>query len=142
MQLPTRKEINVHDSLDERKACRNFLGKTLDEAEALFRQNALGYSDDMHWMGVVAFRFYVFAYCRYVQSHAAGGDSDGVSCFVGFMEHRIKHERSELKPISKELIAALRHIIDNYDRFDLRHDVYGDLRPRCEEQMKELLQGD
>jgi hypothetical protein len=39
--LPTREEINVFDSLDERAACDHFLNKTLDEAEALFRENAI-----------------------------------------------------------------------------------------------------
>lgn len=39
--LPTCREINVYDSLDERSACEHFLGKTLEEAEALFRENSL-----------------------------------------------------------------------------------------------------
>lgn len=43
MQLPSRDEINVHDSLDERSACDSFLGKTLEQAEALFHENSLDY---------------------------------------------------------------------------------------------------
>ncbi|MDB6022176.1 MAG: hypothetical protein JWQ04_2033, partial [Pedosphaera sp.] len=30
--LPSREEINVNNSLDEQTACRNFFGKTLEEA--------------------------------------------------------------------------------------------------------------
>ncbi len=62
MKLPTAAEINVYDSLDERYACKNFLGKNLGEAEELFRENALHYSEDLEWMGPVAFRYYIRAY--------------------------------------------------------------------------------
>ena len=37
MTLPTRQEINPYDDLDGRVACEHFLGKSLNEAEALFR---------------------------------------------------------------------------------------------------------
>jgi hypothetical protein len=43
MALPTRDDINVHDSLDERSACEHFFGKTLEGAETLFRENSLYY---------------------------------------------------------------------------------------------------
>ena len=37
MRLPTKDEINVHESLDEISACEHFLNKTLEEAEAADR---------------------------------------------------------------------------------------------------------
>jgi hypothetical protein len=43
MPLPTRQEINLHDSLDERDACEHFLGKSLDDAQRLFRDASLTY---------------------------------------------------------------------------------------------------
>jgi hypothetical protein len=62
---PSREEINVYDSLDERSACRNFLGKTLDQAEALFRESSLYYQEGLMWMGPVAFRYYIQAAINY-----------------------------------------------------------------------------
>lgn len=59
MPLPTRQDINVHDSLDERSACEHFLGKSLLEAETLFRENSLYYQEDLMFMGASAFRFYL-----------------------------------------------------------------------------------
>ena len=55
--IPTANDINVHGSLDEEVACDHFLGKTLDEAEALFRANSLYYQEDLMWMGPRAFVF-------------------------------------------------------------------------------------
>ena len=49
--LPTREEINVHDSLDERSACKSFLGKTIEETEASLRDGHLHLCGDMMWMG-------------------------------------------------------------------------------------------
>ena len=138
MRLPTRQEINLFNSLDEQQACRNFLGKSLDEAESLFRQNALGYSDDLRWMGISAFRFYVIAYFQYLQSLEAEGDSDGVSCLVGVLEFRLEGEREGLLPIAKQVVEICRYIISNYSRFDILPDIYGDLRPRCEKLVQQL----
>jgi hypothetical protein len=58
MRPPTREEINVYDSLDERVAVERFLGKNLEEAEALFGENLCRYTEDLMWMGPVAFRYY------------------------------------------------------------------------------------
>ena len=50
----------------------------------------------------------------------------------------MKLESKELKPNSHELIAVLRHLIANYEAFDLYPDIYGDLRPRCERLIQQL----
>ena len=47
-QLPTAEEINVFDSLDERHAVEVFLGKDLEQAEALFRENFLSRLDSLN----------------------------------------------------------------------------------------------
>ena len=77
MKLPTAKEINPCDeNLDGRVACKMFLGRSLDEAEALFRENSCYYQEGLMWMGPVAFRFYVTAAIWYIKSAAAAGDSN------------------------------------------------------------------
>lgn len=130
MTLPTRQDINVHDSLDERSACEHFLGKSLDEAEALFRENALYYQEDLMFMGASAFRFYVSAAIGYIQSEAATHDSDIIICFASILEHRLEFEAEKLVAVASQLFAVCRYILAHYDRFDLSPEVYGDLRPR------------
>jgi hypothetical protein len=69
--LPTAKDISPaygtdHEDLDAKHARKNFYGKTLEEAELLFRQNALHYQEDLMSMGPAGFRFYVEAFTRYL----------------------------------------------------------------------------
>ena len=66
MTLPTRQEINPHDDLDGRVVCKHFFGKSLDEAEALFRENDIYCESDLMWMGAPAFRFYLPAVFQFV----------------------------------------------------------------------------
>jgi len=132
MTLPTAKEINPYDDLDGRVACKNFLGKSLDEAEALFRHNSTYYQEGLMWMGPIAFRFYVPALIHYIQSAAATGDSDIINCFAGLIEFRLEHEAAELFPIAEQLASACEYIIQHYSRFDLNPEIYGDLKPRLQ----------
>lgn len=131
MTLPTAKEINVHDSLDEQHACKIFLGKSIEEAEALFRENAIFYHEDLMWMGPVAFRFYSAAAIRYIRSEAASGDSDAINSLVGVLEFRLEREPpAELIPIAAELASVCDFIIQHYERFDIAPEIYGDIRAR------------
>jgi hypothetical protein len=130
MKLPTREEINVHDSLDERWACDKFFGKTVEEAEGYFAENFLSAQEDLMWMGPVAFRFYVPAAIRYIESEKSKGDSDAINCFVGLLEFRVENEPEEIRPIASELASALRYILENYEKFDVNFAIYGDLRLR------------
>lgn len=130
MTLPTAKEINPYDDLDGQVACKNFLGKTLDEVEAMFRENSTYYQEGLMWMRPIAFRFYVPALIHYIQSEAAVGDSDIINCFAGLLEFRLEHEAAELLPIAEQLASVCGYIIQHYSRFDLNLEIYGDLRPR------------
>ncbi len=130
MTLPTAKDINVHDSLDERHACKVFLGKSIPEAEELFRENALCYLEDLMWMGPVAFRFYVEAIIRYIQSDSASGDSDAVSCFASVLEFRLSNEPAELVSVADRLESICGYIIEHYSSFNLAPKIYGDVRAR------------
>lgn len=130
MTLPNREDINVHDSLDERSACEHFLGKSLDEAEVLFRKNGLSHQEDLMWMGPVAFRFYVQALIHYIRSEAATGDSDIINCFAGLLEFRLDNEAKEMVPVARQLVSICSYIAEHYDRFDMTPGIYGDVRSR------------
>ena len=133
MCLPTSREINpIPDDLDGQCAERHFLGKTLEEAEALFRENSLYYQEDLMFMGVTAFCFYFQAAINYIQSESATHDSDIISCIAAILEHRLEYEADKLIPIAGHVAAASAYVIANYGRFDVMPDIYGDLRPRFE----------
>jgi hypothetical protein len=130
MTIPVREDINVHDSLDERSACEHFLGQTVEQAEALFRENSLVYQEDLMWMGPVAFRYYVHAAIRYIQSKEAIGDSGIINGLVALLEFRLEHEAAELVPVARELISICGYMIEHYERFNLTPEIFGDVRSR------------
>jgi hypothetical protein len=129
--LPTAREINpVFTDLDGRCAERHFLGKTLQQAEALFREASIIYQEDLMFMGPIAFRFYVQAAISYIQSDAATEDSAIISCFAGVLEHRVEFEAEELVAIAPQLASICRYILEHYDSFCLNSEIDGDLRLR------------
>ncbi|MFN0134746.1 MAG: hypothetical protein ACKVS9_01365 [Phycisphaerae bacterium] len=119
MHAPTREQINVYDSLDEQRAVRNFLGKDLDAAEALFRENSLYYVEDLMWMGPVAFRYYITAAIRYVHSDASSQDSSMASGLASVLEFWFEHYESELRPISVPLADVCDYVAARRSKFDL-----------------------
>lgn len=81
-RLPSESEINIFDSLDERHAVELFLGKDLQEAEALFRDNFPYYQEWHMWMGPKAFCFYADAVIKYLLDPAGEAEADDVRMFV------------------------------------------------------------
>jgi len=80
LPIPTLTDINVHDSLDERVAVKNFLGKSLTEAQELFQLPSFYAWNDLMMMGPEAFCFYV----RAAIAHLLSQDADGG---VGYLDH-------------------------------------------------------
>jgi hypothetical protein len=138
MSVPTASDINVYDSLDERSACMHFLGKSLAEAEGLFRDNALYYQEDLMFMGPVAFRFYVPAFISYIRSNHSTGDSDAVSCFQGLIQFWVDHYGPEVTPVAGMLASACQYILDSYQKFEIPTEIYGDLRERIVSLLSQL----
>jgi hypothetical protein len=122
--LPTLADINVYDSLDERWAVGNFLGKTLAQAEELFRESAMTYQKDLQHMGPVAFRFYVPAFVTYLRSAASSGGSYAVNSFASLVRNRWESEPRELEPVRDLLADACRTVLAEWDRFGVDEAVY------------------
>lgn len=130
MALPTREEINPHDDLDGRVASDHFFGKSLEQAEALFRENGDYYGSDLIWMGPIAFRYYVQAAIWLIKNEDEPRRVESIPSFVLAVEQRLQFEEQELRPIAGQLADVCRYILEHYD-------VLGDL-PATEEETKAL----
>ena len=140
MNLPTREDINVYDSLDEKSACHHFFGKSLDEAEAMFRES-FGYLEDLRWMGPVAFRFYVHAAIRYVKSDAATEDSDTINSLTSTFRFWLAGgEAQQLQPVAGVLEGFCKYVADHIKRFDVNVEIYGDLTEEYNELTRAFAQ--
>jgi hypothetical protein len=128
--LPTLSDINVYDSLDERAAAEHFLGKDLQQAEAMFADHSVYYLEDLLWMGPGAFCFYVDAAIAYFASPAATGDADGLRSFFGALEFQGKHYPNAIAPARERLMSAVHAILDDFERFGCDGTTDADLPAR------------
>jgi hypothetical protein len=131
-QLPVESDFvdSRSQDLDERHAVKMFLGKTPEQAEAMFRENFLFYQEDLLYMRATAFRFHVVPAIRYLLSEKSTGDSDAVSTFCNVLESRLKDNREALTPIAPIAIDAIRQILDGFTRYDCSPEIYGDIIDR------------
>lgn len=125
MRLPTKDEINVHNSLDEISACKHFFNKTLQQAEALFRENSSYYQEDLMWMGIRAFNFYLQAVINYLKSDDSTGDDHLIDCLYEIVMFRLKEK--EFLLVIDRLNEMIDYVIGNYEKFKVDQNVYGDL---------------
>lgn len=130
-RLPVANEINVFDSLDERWAVKHFLGKDLEQAHTLFRENFLHYQEDLMWMGPIAFRFYLPAAIEYLLSKDADHDAGAVSSFCALIEFRLDNEPAEIALVASIIREGFIGILETFDRFEPEIGIFGDIAERC-----------
>jgi hypothetical protein len=136
---PTAEEINVFDSLDERCAVENFLGKDLEQAQALFRDNFLRFQEDLMWMGPIAFRFYVSAAINYLLSKDADADADAASSFCGMIEFRLDSDAAEISAVGPIVREGILGILKDFDRYECDQAIYGDVAERYRALLPRLM---
>lgn len=136
MRIPTREEINIYGSPEEEWACKNFLGKDLDEAERLFANSSC--YEDLTWMGPVAFRFYVQAADRYLRSEASAGDWEAAIFLLHPLESRLEDEPEEIGPVAAQLASLCHYMAERQEKFDAG-DIAGDIVERYSALAKRFL---
>ncbi|HBN79446.1 MAG TPA: hypothetical protein DD473_27225 [Planctomycetaceae bacterium] len=133
MEIPSQHDINVYNSLDEQSAmCMDFLGKTIEQAEVMIRENPNYYEEGFLWMGPVAFRYYIQSAIRFMKSDAATGNSSFIHGFISSLEFRLENDSIELVPVAEQLAAICDYLIQRYERFNLNPRIYGNLCPQMQ----------
>jgi hypothetical protein len=127
-RLPSAEEINVFDSLDERSAVEHFLGKDLEQAEALFREDH--YWEDLMWMGPIAFRFYVSAAINYLLSDEAENDAYAASSFCSLIGFRLDHKPADVVPVGPVIREGIIGVLKDFDRYGPDIAIFGDVAGR------------
>jgi hypothetical protein len=127
-RLPSAEEINVFDSLDERSAVEHFLGKDLEQAEALFREDL--YWEDLMWMGPIAFRFYVSAAINYLLSDEAENDAYAASSFCSLIGFRLDHKHADVVPVGPVIREGIIGVLKDVGRYGLDVAIFGDVAGR------------
>jgi len=141
MPTPTADEINENDSLDERWALKNFLGKTHTEAEALFgdHQDSWPYFVDLSYMGPRAFCYYVPAAIATFKTDSDFGYHTDYFCSI--LEARMRDRKDEIVGIFPILREAVQYILDHWDKWDEFDGSSRSLRSRYSLLLNELSGG-
>lgn len=116
------------ENLDEKLAVEHFLGKSVSQAEKLFRENAIYYAGDLMWMGDKAFAFYFPAFSRFLESTHADGDADALNSLASIIAFRVEHEPQSITGARAAVLSALNYCVDNYSKFKVEAAIYDDLR--------------
>ena len=134
---PSREEINVYDSLDERCAEKNFSGKNLEEALAMFEDAFIYYQEDLMWMGPRAFRYYMRAAIKFITTRAT---IDDIGFFLIVVQYRLEFERLELKSVASEISDAIRNVVDHWETIEGSAEFYCDVPARLDKLRVEFDQ--
>jgi len=143
MQIPTEHDWgNPYDGLDVEWAHKHFFGKTIEEAEELFVENALCYQEDIMWMPSIPFRYYVHAYMNYLLGEQSKHDTDAASCFLGLIEFKLdllqdapsivwaRDNQNDIRDVWVRVKETIEHIRKNPDWFDWDESIYGNLEKK------------
>ena len=142
MKLPSDSEINPHPGYRSgERAVKMFSGKTLEEAEGLFREDSLSRQEDLMQMGPIGFVFYFPAALRYLKSPRSSGDSSFASSMTGLLEWRVLGQYEDyyqIRPARTKMIEFCNRLIEHYAFYNIDIEIYGDLRPRLEKLLDKL----
>jgi hypothetical protein len=109
----------------------HFFGRSLEEAFALFVENAMYHEEDMVWMPRPCFRFYVLAYTNYLMSESSRGDCDGANCFFGLVECRKDDIRGSSELVIGEIAKTLEKLKAGQGWYGAPEEIYGSFKDRA-----------
>lgn len=129
MKIPNKHEWGIveKDNLDAEWAFKQFAGKSLNDAEEMFRENALYYQEDLISMPSIAFNCYAPVFAKYILSDYAESDSDGASSFLYMIIELLEANRSLAEPKTvKLLMDAAKLVTNKQGYYDADIDIYGE----------------
>jgi hypothetical protein len=115
--IPTRDAINIYDTLDERCAVDNFLGKDRQAAEAMFRENFVRYQEDLMWMGPRAFCYYLPAALAYAMSDESALSSIELELLLNTIEFQLQNEEEAIAPLFPAFREGIGAVVAWFERF-------------------------
>lgn len=120
--LPTFDDINPHPgNLDEQDAVKNFLGKNHDEAYALFVDAFETYQEDLMFMGVAAFLYYLPDGIAAAESTEYHDDDLVCQEMFSIIQLRVEYELTEVRSAIPTMCGYLNRLLrrDSDDKCEL-----------------------
>ena len=90
--------LTLNSKGDDGCAIRHFFGKSIDEGVKLFEENALRYQEDLLYMPLLPFGYYIKAFEKYLNNKSSEGDSDAASCYLDLVDFKLKEQPCHIRP--------------------------------------------
>lgn len=129
MPVPTEEEWGSYKTdLDAGYVYSVFAGKSNDDVQIDFEQNVIEKTDELRWMPIVPFQYYMLGLRQFIETRAQDFDdrSDAASCFIRLVEEKLKDAPDFIFPIIDELMPTVKYVAENQSRFDADKSIYGD----------------
>ena len=136
MRVPTLAEWHSEPlCLDGEHALKTFFDKDHAEAYELFCENAMHYEEDLVFMPLRCFRYYVHSYMDYLLSNESEEDSDGASAFFVLVKLRALDLTADAEDVAlaQAIAKTLKHLAENQRWYDANVDIYGSFPERAKE---------
>jgi len=114
--------------LDQIFAYNIFAGKSNSEVQKFFLQNVIERTDELRFMPIKPFQYYMIGFKQYVKTLAFNDDSssDAVSCFIRLVEEKLTKYPEYIIPIISEVYPVVQHITDHQLDYGADINIYDD----------------
>ena len=136
MRIPTEVDWRSEPwGIDTPYAYEHFFGKGRAEAFALFVENAMLYQEDVMFMPLACFKYYLHPYMDYLLSDESAGDSDGASCFFGIVEIRSRDIYVGGEDLRRRVTEVLGCLRNRQQWYNAEPKIYGEFSVMAEKAM-------
>lgn len=139
LPIPSEAEWSGHESdLDAQYAYDKLFGKSITEVQQMFGDtDVLARAEDLPFMPVRAFQYYIFGFTQFLQSESALRNSDAASCFLRLLLARESEEPGSVSDIYIELAPTVDFVASRQEYFDADIDIYGSF-PELAQQLHSI----
>jgi len=139
MRIPAEADWGDYKAdLDQEYSHRMFIGKSNEEMQPYFRANPIESTDEVRWMPLIPFQYYILGLRDFVLSVTAENydeASDAASCFLRLVLDRLENTPNLVRSVMPDLLPALEFVGSHQALFDAQEEIYGSF-PELLEQIK------
>jgi len=132
--LPTEEDFYYDGECDERYAIKEYLGKDIDYVkERYYYSCGISVLHDFYFVGTKAARYYLFGAFRYLQEDKKNPfewdkAQEVYSALPQVLLKHLEENSKDMAYIANYLIRFCQWAIENYEKFNVNEEIYGDTR--------------
>lgn len=133
--IPTEQDWEGYqDDIDARYAYEYFFGKTIYELTEEFRQSVIERADELRFMPVRPFRYYIFALSHFImEDNYLEGEADmTINSLFNLVLEKLNEYPENILPVMERLLPSLQFMADNVERYNISEEIYGSVPNRLQ----------